>query len=221
MRVIFPSEIVDELGVRKSCGTGHPHDCVEPKSAIPRKTPERKGEPMSILNTSHASRMVAALSCVMIVGGCAGAADPATAPAGSPTSAHSTRSHGGRVADQVSFIDGLRARAVTIEIVEPASQPFLRPTGTRLRLSGGALGAPATLEAYNYDDTDLNGSGAEAAKQDADQIQPDGMPKTSSILWVAPPHFFRAGRLVVLYVGSDPTVQWLLTDLLGAQFAGR
>ncbi|HEV2107022.1 MAG TPA: hypothetical protein VGR16_02025 [Thermomicrobiales bacterium] len=38
--------------------------------------------------------------------------------------------------------------------------------------------------------------------------------------WVAPPHFFRQGAVIVLYVGEDPAVLDLLEELLGAQFAG-
>lgn len=38
--------------------------------------------------------------------------------------------------------------------------------------------------------------------------------------WIAPPHFFLSGRIIVLYVGVDPRVHTLLTTLLGEQFAG-
>lgn len=35
------------------------------------------------------------------------------------------------------------------------------------------------------------------------------------------PHFYKAGRIIVLYVGSDETVLGLLEEILGSQFAGR
>ena len=38
--------------------------------------------------------------------------------------------------------------------------------------------------------------------------------------WVAPPHFFLKGRVVVIYVGSDTGIVSLLTNVLGSQFAG-
>jgi hypothetical protein len=44
---------------------------------------------------------------------------------------------------------------------------------------------------------------------------------TTIVDWVAPPHFFLKGRVLVLYVGSDPAVQKLLAGVLGPQFAGR
>lgn len=42
----------------------------------------------------------------------------------------------------------------------------------------------------------------------------------AAVEWVGPPHFFLSGKLIVLYTGPDPQVYALLTDLLGAQFAG-
>ncbi len=41
------------------------------------------------------------------------------------------------------------------------------------------------------------------------------------IEWVGPPHFYRAGRIVALYVGDDAQVIQALTDTLGAQVAGQ
>ena len=41
------------------------------------------------------------------------------------------------------------------------------------------------------------------------------------VTWVAPPHFYRQGRVIVLYVGSNPNILSLLTAVLGPQFAGR
>ena len=107
------------------------------------------------------------------------------------------------------------------EPLADVQRPFLRPKGTLLRLSGGDLAAPAEVESYNYDDRDLDTNGAAAAQADAAQIQPDGQPKTGSVAWPAPPHFFLKERVLVLYVGSDPTVLARLTDLLGPQFAGQ
>ena len=129
-------------------------------------------------------------------------------------------SHGGPVRDHVSFVDNLRAQGLTVEIVGNVQQPFLRPPGTKLRISGGALTQPAEVESFNYDDTDLQMNGIRAADQDTSQIQPNGTPKTATVTWNGPPHFFRTQRVLVLYVGTDPAVLKLLADTLGPQFAG-
>jgi hypothetical protein len=41
------------------------------------------------------------------------------------------------------------------------------------------------------------------------------------ITWVAPPHFFQQGCVIVLYVGSDEEMISLLASVLGPQFAGQ
>ncbi len=125
--------------------------------------------------------------------------------------------------DQSGFADQLRSKGLTVEYIAEASQPFLRTVGARLRLSSGALAQPIELQAYTYDDPAL-------AAEDAARVQPDtgvrwterdGNVRTISFACVAPPHFFRRERVLVLYTGTDPAVLALLTDLLGAQFAGR
>ena len=39
--------------------------------------------------------------------------------------------------------------------------------------------------------------------------------------WVATPHFYKTGKLIVLYVGDNMTVISTLETVLGPQFAGR
>lgn len=182
---------------------------------------------LSIWRVLRVLGLCGVLVVAVALAACGGSSDAATTSTGGSTSTAgttstgSTVSHGGPVRDHVSFVDGLRARGVTVKVLEAASQPFLRPAGTRLGLSGAGVSSPAVVESYNYDDTDLGTNAVAVAKQDADQITPDGTPKTVSVQWVASPHFFRAERLLVLYVGSDKAVLTVLTDLLSVQFAGR
>jgi hypothetical protein len=125
------------------------------------------------------------------------------------------QSHGGPVRDQVSLIDALRGKNVTVDISEPVLQPFLSTPGTAVKLSGGPLISAANLQLFEY-------GSASAASGDAKQISPDGSgTATTKISWTAPPHFFLKGRVMALYVGNDPAVLSLLQSLLGAQFAGR
>lgn len=168
------------------------------------------------------TRIAAALLLAGTVAACArpsGGQGPGAAEA-TTASTPASDSHGGAVRDHVSFVDSLRARGLLVEIGGPVRQPFLRPSGTELRLSGGGLASPATIQSYNYDSTDLGTDASAAAQADAAQIGPTGNPKTQSIGWVAAPHFYRADRVLVLYVGSDATVTKLLSEVLGPQFAG-
>ena len=63
---------------------------------------------------------------------------------------------------------------------------------------------------------------AEAMEADAALVAPDdGSVGTSMVSWMATPHFFKSGRVLVLYVGDDAATLDLLKSTLGEQFAGR
>ncbi len=136
-------------------------------------------------------------------------------PAGGPP-----QSHGGAVRDHVSLVDNLRADGYNVDPVQDVQQPFVRARGTLLRISGADLSAPADVQSFNYDDRDVGTDGLAAAQADAAQIQPNGQPKTMSVTWTGPPHFFHKERVIVIYVGNDSQLLRELSKLLGPQFAG-
>ena len=123
-------------------------------------------------------------------------------------------SHGGPVKDHVSFVDALRVKGLVVVIAGSVAQPFLRAKATALRVSGGALKQTIELQLFNYDDTDLGTDGLKAAAEDASQLDREGNPRTMHISWIAPPHFFRRERVIVIYLGSDADMLALLTELL-------
>jgi hypothetical protein len=62
-------------------------------------------------------------------------------------------------------------------------------------------------------------------QQDADRISPQGDQirngsSTTVVDWIATPHFYKRGRILVLYIGNQPKIRALLQSLLGPQFAG-
>ena len=60
-----------------------------------------------------------------------------------------------------------------------------------------------------------------AAEADASRVTADGTTiGTSKPTWIATPHFFRSGKLIVLYLGSNQDIVDLLQTTLGNQFAG-
>jgi hypothetical protein len=140
-----------------------------------------------------------------------GAATPRATPAQAATPGAS------EVSDQADLVAALRDKGLKVDEVESLKPtvPFLgAQTGTLLRFSGDELDQPIELQVYDYAD-------AATAAADAGQILPDGNLETTMIEWLAPPHFFGAGRVLVLYLGSDQRVLDLLTAVLGPQFAGR
>ncbi len=133
--------------------------------------------------------------------GCAGQQPPAPPPP--------VVSHGGPVTDYVSLIDNLRAAGATVEPAGEISQPFFSVRGRVITVNGG------DVQVFEYAD-------AATADAEAALVSPDGSSVgTSMVSWVAPPHFYKEGKLIVLYVGDDTAVVSALEAVLSPQFAGR
>lgn len=90
--------------------------------------------------------------------------------------------------------------------------------------------APATTYQVGSSEGDVlyiheHADAAEAADA-ARRVSPDGShvigPDNKDILvqWLGEPHLYQNGRLLVVYVGTDPNVLSRLGEAMGAQFAG-
>ncbi len=104
------------------------------------------------------------------------------------------------------LILALRDLAVTAEVVDivPAGSGILSAPATRVTVGG------AMVTVFEF---------ATVAEAEAEARRvPDILAVTR---WMAPPHFFRGNRLIVLYVGTDEAVIGPLQRLLGPQFAGH
>ena len=122
-----------------------------------------------------------------------------------PTSSAETLS----VEDQASFLAALLAEGATTEAIGPITQDFFRVEGQAVRVNG------ADLQIFEYEN-------AAAMEEDASQVAPDGGSiGTSMVTWIDPPHFYKAGRILVLYLGNDPEILHLLNRIMGPQFAGQ
>jgi hypothetical protein len=120
-----------------------------------------------------------------------------------------TASQAGPVQEMTSLVDALRAAGATVELGEPVEQVFFSVGGDILKVNG------ADVQVFEY-------NSVEAMEADTAQVSSDGGSiGTSMVTWVATPHFYKAGRILVLYVGDDPAILELLEGMLGPQFAGR
>ena len=118
-------------------------------------------------------------------------------------------SHDGLVTDHVSLVDRLRAAGATVDPAGTISQPFFLLEGQLLSVNG------EDVQSFEF------ASEAETTTI-ADTVSRDGgSVGTSMISWIAPPHFYKAGQLIVLYVGSDSGVINTREKAMGSQFAGR
>ena len=98
------------------------------------------------------------------------------------------------------------------------SQPFMDVQGHTLAVNG------EQLQVYEY-------ASVADANQQAARISPDGTAFTTvsssgmpvgatQVDWVRPPHLYKAGRVIVIYIGTNNAVMHLLEGILGKQFAG-
>lgn len=120
---------------------------------------------------------------------------------------------GGGTPKQQGLVAGLKSHGV-----EPAT-PQPEPAGV--------LGIPSTVSQVPGGELHVFTFPTEAeAKTAAARIMPDGYTiQTASginqaVDWAAPPHWFRDGREIAVYVGTSSEVVDALRTVAGAQFAG-
>jgi hypothetical protein len=103
----------------------------------------------------------------------------------------------------------LRAAGATADPVGRIDQPFFSVAGKALTVDG------EDVQVFEY-------ATAAAAEGDARRVSPDGSAiGTSKPLWIGTPHFYRQGRLLVLYLGDQKKIIQALEAALGRQFAGQ
>lgn len=112
------------------------------------------------------------------------------------------------VLDYSGLLEALRAEGADVATSNPVSQVFFSVEGQTLTVDKDQI------QVFEYAD------GAAAAIE-AELVSEDGTSVgTNMISWVAAPHFYRSGRLIVLYLGENADTLRLLESLLGPQFAG-
>lgn len=107
------------------------------------------------------------------------------------------------------FLEELHEKGAEAESGEQVEQPFFSVRGTTIDLNG------ESVQVFEYDS-------AETMESDAVLVDADGGSiGTSMVNWMATPHFYKKGRILVLYVGDNTETLGILENVLGAQFAGR
>ena len=107
-----------------------------------------------------------------------------------------------------ALVEALKAKGLSVVRAGGVTQPFFSVEGRALNVAG------ENVQVFQY-------RTAAAAAKEAGRISPDGSGTgTSMVTWVGTPHFFRGGKLIVLYVGDDSKVLEALRSSLGTQFAG-
>ena len=140
------------------------------------------------------------------------------------------------VYDYESLIDDLRSAGASVEehsspTVEQSpfkrgttlSQVALLGSGRRVSVNG------ETIRVYECPDVLAAGTEAGFVSPDGENISVplgDSQYGTSLTEWIGPPHYYKKGRVIVLYVdlragfGDDPPLVEVIQSALGPQFAG-
>jgi hypothetical protein len=92
------------------------------------------------------------------------------------------------------------------------SQPFFGVKGRIVNAYGG------DIQVFEYETPDAMEAGSEYVSPDGYTFKTNS--RVTSVEWIAPPHFYKAGRIMVIYIGSDAQITDLLEKTLGMQFAG-
>ena len=119
---------------------------------------------------------------------------------------------GGASSAHADVVDALRSHGLT---------PRLQH-----RSSSSVLGVPARVYAVSGGELHVFRFRSDAeARRAAGRVDPGGYSVSQNggalqVDWLAPPHWFRAGRELAVYLGSDGRVLRALERALGPQFAG-
>jgi len=126
-----------------------------------------------------------------------------TACSGQPASA-STEQFGAS-----ELIEALHAQGVDAKLGDSIEQAFFSVTGYFVNFN------EENVQVFEYES-------AEAMESDAALVNPDGGSiGTTMATWVATPHFYKKGQVIVLYIGDNTELLKMFESILGPQFAGR
>jgi len=117
--------------------------------------------------------------------------------------------HHKKITDLASLTDNLQAAGATVRPSEELPFPFFS-----VKAQAIIVNEEHPVMVFEYADD-------ASADAEAALISPDGSSiGTARPAWGSTPHFYKAGRLIVLYVGDNNNILELLESVLGPQFAG-
>lgn len=119
--------------------------------------------------------------------------------------------------DYKALLKTLQARDATVIPDGDVSQPFMNAQqGHIVKIQG------EQIQVYEYATVSDVGTQVSHISPDGSTFTVKSLTGTSGSIvdWIAPPHFYKQGRVIVLYVGKNSTIIQTLKNVLGRQFAG-
>jgi hypothetical protein len=122
------------------------------------------------------------------------------------------------VTDYPSFIDNLLWNGALVKIIGNEAfqgiQSIFSGTGKRIELNN------ENISILDYEDETTAAKEAKFISTDGFRFESENGREIVNISWIAPPHFYQSGSIIVLYVGEKQETLDLLKSLLGSPFAG-
>ena len=114
------------------------------------------------------------------------------------------------ITDYSTFVDSLEAAGISV-----------KPVGGELEEGFFSVNAKTIIINNEYLFVTFEYADNASAQADASLVSADGRSiGTAKPSFGFTPHFFKSGRLIVLYVGDNLNAMKILVSLLGPQFAG-
>ena len=126
----------------------------------------------------------------------------------------------GTVTDYASLIDNLRKAGAVVEPRGEVAPDFLSAKRRVITVNN------SNVQVWEYENVSMAETEAALVSPDGSSVRRPGVITgvdywISGVDWIAPPHFYKAGKLIVLYVGESEAVIDALESVLGPQFAGH
>jgi hypothetical protein len=108
------------------------------------------------------------------------------------------------------FLQDLATAGATVRATtSPIRKPYLTASGTVVRVNG------RPVQVFVYADPAILEADLATLAPDASSVA------GSTLVWPAPPHFWRRGNVLALAVTDDTSLIQLLETVLGPQVAGQ
>ena len=127
----------------------------------------------------------------------------------SPDSPEPTISYTSKVGNYENLVSRLSAEGAVIEQGDEITQPFFSAKGETATINGD------DIQVYEY-------LSEKTVDEEAATVSSSGSSIGANMVgWIKPPHFYKSGKIIVIYLGSNADTINLLEELLGPQFAGQ
>jgi hypothetical protein len=164
---------------------------------------------MHLLLSSDGPVILMALALAVTLIGLSGCVPLATAAAPTQTPiapVQPTPQAGGPVSRAPEFdvlVSKLRDAGAQVDLGEAVNQPFFSVSGHTIKVNG------LNMQVFEY-------ASPEARQAESDKIRRDGSAIGSTMVdWIDRPNFWANSRLIVLYVGKNPTLITQVSQLIG------